>query len=121
MNLGSVKENINLEKRISITPDIVKKYLNLKLNVFLEKNYGQHVGIQDKDYEDAGAQILQSKEDVIKKSNITLQVDFPDENLFQYLNENSSLIGLFDPVKNKSVINKIIKKKSKYFFIRITS
>ena len=119
MNLGSIRENINLEKRISITPDIVKKYLDLKLNVFLETNYGHHVGIQDKDYEDVGVKILQSKEDVIKKSNIILQVNFPDENLFQYLNENSSLIGLFDTVKNKNVINKITKKKVNIFSLEL--
>ena len=26
MKLGSIKENIQLEKRVSITPDIIKKY-----------------------------------------------------------------------------------------------
>ena len=117
MNLGSLKENTNLEQRVSITPDIVKKYINLKLNVFLEKDYSNHLGIKDKDFEILGAKILSSKEEVIKKSDIILQVNLPEENIFQYFKENSSLIGVFDPVKNKNFLNKIIKKKVNIFSV----
>ena len=39
-NIGSVKENLDTEKRISITPETAKKLIDLKFSVFLEKNYG---------------------------------------------------------------------------------
>ena len=44
--------NDNLEKRIAITPDIVKKYISLGFDIFLSKNYGLHLGISDKEYLD---------------------------------------------------------------------
>ena len=38
MNVGSVKEDLNLEKRVSITPDTVKNIIDLGLKVVIEKN-----------------------------------------------------------------------------------
>ena len=35
--IGSVKEDLAIEKRISITPETVKKFIDLKLSVSLEK------------------------------------------------------------------------------------
>ena len=52
MIVGSISENIKIEKRVAITPDIVKKYKSLGLNVYLNKGYALHLGISDKKYED---------------------------------------------------------------------
>ena len=54
-------ENQNIEKRIAITPEIVKKYISLGLEVCLIENYGSHLGIKDQQYKDMGAKI--SKDD----------------------------------------------------------
>ena len=59
MKIGSLLENQKLEKRIAITPDIVKKYISLGFEVHLSENYGSHLGIDDKDYSTAFA-IIQS-------------------------------------------------------------
>ena len=37
--IGSVKEDLAKEKRISITPETIKKFTDLNFSVFLEKNY----------------------------------------------------------------------------------
>ena len=49
--IGSVKEDFEIEKRISITPETVKKFVNLEFRVLLEKNYGEHLSIIDKDFQ----------------------------------------------------------------------
>jgi len=36
--IGSVKEDLVSEKRVSITPETVKKLIDLNFSVFLEKN-----------------------------------------------------------------------------------
>ena len=48
--IGSVKEDLAIEKRISITPETIKKLIDLKFSVFLEKNYGDHLGITDEEF-----------------------------------------------------------------------
>ena len=50
MRIGSVLENQKFEKRIAITPDIVKKYISCGFQIFLSENYGSHLGINDKEY-----------------------------------------------------------------------
>ena len=84
MNIGSIIENLNLEKRVSITPDVVKKYVGLNLDVYIEKNYGNHLGITDEEYRSAGANILPTKREVVNKSDILVQVSFPENDSFFY-------------------------------------
>ena len=54
MIVGSIKENIELEKRISLTPETAKNIIGLGLKVCIEKNYALHLGIDDKEYKDVG-------------------------------------------------------------------
>ena len=68
--IGSVKEDLAIEKRISITPETIKKFTNLKLPVFLEKNYGEHIGIDDKEYKNQGVNFYSSKKEVLKNQKL---------------------------------------------------
>ncbi len=43
MKIVSLSENLNIEKRIAITPDIAKKYNSLGFEVMLTKDYGFHL------------------------------------------------------------------------------
>jgi len=75
--IGSVKEDLSIEKRISITPESVKKYIALGFSINLEKEYAEHLGINDEEFEKNGAIINTSKEEVFKKSDIILKVNEP--------------------------------------------
>ena len=48
--IGSVKEDLDQEKRISITPETVKKFTNLGFSINIEKSYAGHLNINDDDY-----------------------------------------------------------------------
>ena len=54
MNLASISENHNIEKRIAITPEIAKKYISLGFNLSLPSNYGFHLGFSDEEYKISG-------------------------------------------------------------------
>ena len=45
MRIGSILENQKIEKRISITPDIAKKYILMGFEVALSEKYGDHLGL----------------------------------------------------------------------------
>ena len=51
MKIGSVSEDRNFEKRIAITPDIAKKYIDHGIEVQISKSYGEHLGIHFSDYD----------------------------------------------------------------------
>ena len=54
MIVGSTKEDLSIEKRVSITPEAAKNIISLGLKVHIEKDYASHLGIEDKNYSDVG-------------------------------------------------------------------
>ena len=113
--IGSVKEDFAVEKRISVSPESIKKFTDLKFSVFLEKNYGEHLGIVDEDYKNKGAKFYSSAKEVLEKSKIILKVNCPSNDEINLIKDKSILIGQFDPLSNKETINKLIKKGVKVF------
>ena len=75
MKLGSVSENLNFEKRISITPEIAKKYINLGFQIYLNSNYGSHLGFSNRDYKELKVEILEDPNEVVKKSDLIIQLN----------------------------------------------
>ena len=115
MLIGSIKEDIALEKRISVTPETAKNIIGLGLKVCIEKNYANHLGIEDNEYKKAGVEIKNSSSEVLNSSNLIIKVNCPSENEISLLKEKTILIGMLNPSKNKVQIDKIIKKKIKTF------
>ena len=50
MIVGSIKEDLASEKRVSITPETAKNIMGLGLKVCIEKDYAIHLGIDDEEY-----------------------------------------------------------------------
>jgi len=117
--IGSVREDLTLEKRISIIPDIVKKFINLNFSIYVEKNYGEHLGILDEEYANKGANIQGSAKEVLEKSEIILTVNCPTNNQISLIKDKSIIIGQFDNILNKEIINQLIKKNIKIFSLNL--
>ncbi|HJO77450.1 MAG TPA: NAD(P) transhydrogenase subunit alpha [Pelagibacteraceae bacterium] len=115
MKIGSISGNLTSEKRISLTPEISKKYLDLGVEIFINKSYGTHLGLHDNDYKEKGVQILNNIDEVINNCNSLLQVNLPEINYIEKLRENTSLIGVFNPYDNKEKIDLLLKKKIDIF------
>ena len=58
MIIGSLSENKEIEKRISITPEIVKKYLSNGFEVLIDKGFGEHLGFSDDLFKNAGCKVV---------------------------------------------------------------
>ena len=119
MIIGSISENIEIEKRVALTPDIIKKYKSLGLEVYLNKDYASHIGIDDKEYESEGANILDNTDDVISKSNAILQMNIlSDENLNK-LTKEQILIGVLNPYLNDKKLKLAISKNVNCFSLEL--
>ena len=66
MIIGSVCENKSTEKRISVTPENVKKFISNGFKVYLEKNYGDHLDINDEKFSENGAEFFSDKKKLSK-------------------------------------------------------
>ena len=118
MIIGSISEDISIEKRVAITPEIVKKYKSIGLDVSLSKDYASHLGINDDEYMAEGASILNTDE-VIDKSNLIAQMGIlSDENL-KKLKQNQNLIGVLNPYLNQTKLEEITKKNINCFALEL--
>ena len=120
MRIGSVIENQNIEKRIAITPEIIKKYISIGFEVILSKNYGSHLGINDQEFLSLGVKISDNDTEILSSSEVIVQLGILSDDKCNLIKENQTLIGVLDPYNNKDKLEALSKKKNKYFFFRIT-
>ena len=85
----------------------------------IEKEYALHLGIDDNEYKDTGVQILPSSKEVLNSSNLITKVNCPSEDEIRFLKEDTILVGMLNPSKNKNQIDKIIDKKIKPFSLEL--
>ena len=119
MRIGSILENQNFEKRIAITPELVKKYRSIGFEVCLIANYGSHLGIKDQQFRDMGAQILEDESEILNSSEIIVQLGMLSDNKFSNIKENQTLIGVLNPYKNKEQLENLAKKKINLFSLEL--
>jgi NAD(P) transhydrogenase subunit alpha len=120
VSIGSIKENLSLEKRIAITPETTKNIISLGLNINLEKNYADHLGISDKQYEQLGVKFYNSSSsEVINNSKLILKVNCPSDEEIKTLKEKTILVGIFNPTKNENKFKEMLKKNINIFSLEL--
>jgi NAD(P) transhydrogenase subunit alpha len=119
MNLASISENKEREKRIAITPEIAKKYISLRFDLFLPNNYGSHLGFSDDQYKSLGVNFVENEEEIIKNSDIIIQLGLPNEQKLSLFNENQTLIGSLNTFLNKEKLENLKSKKINCFSLEL--
>ena len=119
MRIGSVLENQKVEKRISITPYIVKKYTSLGFEIFLSENYGLHIGISDNEYSKLGVKISKNEKEIISSSDIIVQLGMLPDDKTSLIKEDQILIGVLNPYENKEKLESLAKKKVNLFSLEL--
>ena len=119
MKIVSISENIELEKRIAVTPEVSKKYIGLGFEVLLSENYGHHLGIKNEKYSELGVKFLKDDKEIINSGDIITQVGLFSEDKQDLLKENQILVGSLNPFSNKTKIDNLIKKKVNIFSLEL--
>jgi len=115
MRIASILENQKIEKRISITPEIAKKYIALGFEVTLSENYGIHLGIKDKEYIDQGVKIFKNEIEVINNADVIVQLGLMSDEKSSLTKKDQTLIGVLNPYNNKEKIDDLKKKNINIF------
>ena len=111
MRIGSILENQNFEKRIAITPELVKKYISIGFEVSLIENYGFHLGIKDEDFKSMGAKISKDESEILSASDIIVQLGILPDDKISMIKQNQTLIGVLNTYKNREKLENLSKKK----------
>ena len=109
MKIFFPKEAI-LEKRISITPDFLKKYIDSGLQVSIEKSMGEHLGFLDDNFKELGAEIVERKKGFLEADIICSVNKLSEEDLSE-IKENSLIISFLDPFNDQELVENLRVKK----------
>tara|TARA_B100001250_G_scaffold316270_1_gene278650 strand:+ start:38 stop:1126 length:1089 start_codon:yes stop_codon:yes gene_type:complete len=119
MIIASLSENKEIEKRISITPDIAKKYINLGFEIQLSENYGKHLGFEEKEYKEFGVKFFNDDNKIIENADIIIQMGLLEDSKISLLKSDQTFIGVLNPYENKKKLDELVKKKVNLFSLEL--
>jgi alanine dehydrogenase len=93
MNIGIPKERRPFEFRVGLSPAGVEMLTQSGHSVFVEHEAGAGAGFGDAKYEEAGAKIAYSTEEVLGRADFVLKVARPLQEELDWLREGSILAG----------------------------
>jgi alanine dehydrogenase len=111
LKIAIPKENAFQENRIALTPDAVGVLINNGHQVVLEHNAGEAAHFSDKDYAEAGAQIVYDKKEIFTNELIMKSAPVSDEEL-PLLSVGQTIISpIHLPVMKTHILEKMMEKK----------
>jgi H+-translocating NAD(P) transhydrogenase subunit alpha len=119
MIIGIVRERRPFENRVAATPDTIKKFVAMGLDVVVESGAGLASAITDADYSNAGAKVVKSPTDALGQADIVLKVQKPigpgalvkgEADEIAMMKDRAILIGLMDPYHDRSLFEAISSK-----------
>lgn len=110
MRLGVPKERRPNETRVAVSPETVKKYKGMGLDVAVEAGAGAASGIPDQAFANAGAGIVADERAVLAEADIVLKVQRPltaaeggpDE--LAMMRKGAILIGILNPYDSRDLV-----------------
>jgi len=109
--LGVPKEIKTLEGRVSLTPDGVREFERLGIEVFVEKSAGEGASISDAEYVSAGATIVPTAADAWSQQMV-VKVKEPKAEEFGFLRPDLTLFTYLHLSAYPAVATALLKSKT---------
>ena len=119
MIIAALNESSLHEKRVAITPNAVKHYLKLGLQVVLEKNAGLASGFSDASHEDAGATIEESQNSLLQKAKIVAYVNEPTPSMIKGLKPHTLIVAPIDNMQESELLSTCCQEKISAFSMNL--
>ena len=97
MKIAVWKETREFERRVAVTPETVKKFIDLGFKVAIEAGAGVASSIPDAAFKAAGATIAKTPKDAAKGADIILKVQAPRGKEMAALPKGAMLVGILSP------------------------
>src|ERR1700741_506419 len=111
MKVGIPSEISPNELRVAATPKTVKRLQKQGFEVQIQKGAGTKANFSDKEFEEAGAKIVQTAADIYGKSDIVLKVKEPSAEEVSMMHEGLVLLRCLWPAQNQELLKKLAEQK----------
>ncbi|MCD6068839.1 MAG: transhydrogenase, alpha subunit [Bacteroidetes bacterium] len=111
MKVGIPSEIFPNELRVAATPKTVKRLQKQGFEVYIQHNAGIKANFSDKEFEEAGAKIVNTAADIYGNSDIVLKVKEPSAEEVSMMKEGLVLLSYLWPAQNQELLKKLAEKK----------
>jgi len=111
MIIGIPKEIKNNENRVAITPPGVKAFCQAGHQIIIQKSAGLGSGIEDKEYNEAGAAIIETDKEVFEKAEMIMKVKEPLISEYDLLRAGQILFTYFHFASSLELTEAMMKRK----------
>lgn len=115
MKIGTIKETKEGENRVALSPEVVKNFIKLGFECFIEAGAGINSNFSDEAYQNAGGTILNSAKDVCNAIDVLVKVNAPNANEISNLKQGSALISFIYHLTNPELIAQLSAKNISVF------
>ena len=109
MKIGIPKEIKNNENRVGATPAGVKELVNHGHEVYVQDHAGEGSGFSNREYEDVGARILPTIEDVYATADMIIKVKEPIEPEYGLIRKDQVLFTYFHFACDRALLDAMLK------------
>jgi NAD(P) transhydrogenase subunit alpha len=117
MNIGIISEPEN-ERRVALTPEVVKTLIAQKTRVLVEKDAGTSAWFGNDQYSEAGAEVVSRKE-VFKDADLIVKINPLTEEEVKQLNKSQVVIAAMNPFTNKGLVESLVKSNVTSFSMEL--
>jgi alanine dehydrogenase len=112
MNIGILKEDAAIERRVALSPAGVEVLTSAGHNVFVLHQEGSRAIFRDEDYQIAGATISYSVEEIINRSEVVLKVSPPTDEELSLLDEGQTFFSFMHlAVSRRKIMETLLSRK----------
>lgn len=111
MKVGIPAEISSNELRVAATPKTVKRLQKQGFDVYIQKNAGVKANFSDKEFEEAGAKIVNTAAEIYGNSDIVLKVKEPTVEEVGMMKEGLVLLSYLWPAQNQELLQKLAAQK----------
>jgi NAD(P) transhydrogenase subunit alpha len=101
------KESAPGERRVALVPEIVKKLTDAGFEIAVETGAGAEASFSDRAYEEAGASVVSSVEELLSQADAVVKVQKPSNEEIELLREGSILIAFLQPLTDRDGIGRL--------------
>jgi NAD(P) transhydrogenase subunit alpha len=98
------------ERRVALVPEIVKKLADAGFELAVEAGAGAEASFSDRVYEEAGASIVSSREELLGQADGVVKVQKPAAEEIELLREGSILIAFLQPLTDPEGIERLARR-----------
>jgi NAD(P) transhydrogenase subunit alpha len=104
------KETAPGERRVALVPQILKKLTEAGFEITVEAGGGAEASFSDREYEEAGAAIASSRDELLRGAEGVVKVQKPSGEEIEQLPQGSILIGFLQPLTDPEGIERLARR-----------